>query len=469
MSASCSSNQSAKTFTVFSFCPDTVNTPPTIPTFYEIPFRGKLALVINAIKKAAAIIEEQPDYLHHVNLFIAPEYTFYGHNETLRSRFHSKLEKRAFVNEMIALSKTIDMVIAPGTFLWESTNKVGNHVYRNTLYMFYQGEVKVCRKKYPHIDYDHEFGPIDGFLEGHYAFMREYADAPKSYFQHKPDDTGIIEMADITFGVEICYDTVRERLRRTLQRTGKEIDVHLLLSSGINHGDERFPKQERAYLAVHIDRVFPGSKTSRGTSIRMIPRTESHPLRCHYVYNGHALTRSYLFDSLYKGSDLPFFQGPITILSNYPPKPLELKGEKFDPVLAHLKSDSYADAQTAAHELLAADYTLDDLNQLYEVYSSQDIPFEAFQTVLALPKEQQNITVLTEFYLLLLFNWLRREKIDRTTKDAFIKTFCYALAKKGLQKIALQIAHYIYSPLLRTEVREKLQQSVDEPKEGQPS
>lgn len=468
MSASCSSSQSSKTFTVFTFCPDKVSTTH-IPTFYQLPFRGKLALVINAIKKAAAIIDEQPNYLHHVNLFIAPEYTFYSQNEKLKARFHSKLEKKSFENEMIALSKTIDLVIAPGTFLWQSINKAGNRVYRNSLYMFYQGEVKICHKRYPHIDYDHEFAPIEGFLEAHYAFMRVYGDSPKSYFQDKPNDTGIIDMADITFGVEICYDTVRERLRRTLKKTGKQIDVHLILSSGINHGDERFPQQERPYLAIHIDRVYPGSQTSKGTSIRTIPRIESHPLRAHYVYQGHALTGDYLIDPHYKGSDKPFYHAPSTILSHYPPKPLELKGGKFDAVLIHLLSNSYEDAKTAAHQILAADYSLEDLNELYEVYSSQDIPFEALQTILSIPNTQHKESILSQFYHAIIFLWLQRKGMERSTKDAFIKCFCYALAKIKLTKTALQIVEYIYSPCLRNHVREELRKSPDEPKEGQPS
>ncbi len=465
MSASCSSYHPSKSLSVFSFCPD-IEGSGTYISFYKFPFKAKLAFVVNAINKASAIIDELPAYPNHANLFIAPEFTFYDYSQAQHRRFYTKREKNEFKKEMLALSERIDLIIAPGTFLWSSINKSGDTVYRNNLYMFYKGEVKVCHKKFPHVNYDHDYRRVEGFIEGHYEFLRFYESSPKSYFQYKPNDTGIIKIADLTFGVEICYDTVRARLRRALQKTKKMIDVHLVVGSGIRHGGECHPVQPSPYLAIHTDRAYKASLTSKGTSIRTIPKNYPSLFRRHFVYQGYVLTTDYKEDILYKDAEKPLFQFPVTLLFNYPPQKIKPSSHKFQFIIPFLESDRLEEAQATAHGILGSDYDLKDLSDLYHTYADQGYYFDALQTFFAIPKEQQREEQLAEFYYFILLLWVRRKGIDNATSDAFIKCFCYALEKNGLLKIALGLTRLIHSTSLKNHVIEELEKAAMNTNQG---
>lgn len=441
------------TYTVFSFSPKTTKDQGLFFTYF---FAGKLNTLCMAIQDAALIIQNQPKNPFHRNIFIAPEYTFNEYQKKGHRQYYTQAQKKTFQNKMLELSNTIDMIIVPGTFRWYKENAQGVRTYRNKLYLFYRNTEKGLNKKSPYLEYDFDFLPVEGFTEDHHEFLRLHGTGPRSVFQKKPQESLIVELAGVTFGLEICYDTIRELLRKELSKQVKKdpefnIDFYLLISSGINHGNERLPVQTKPYVAVHIDRGYSLEKTSGGTSITMVPPESPLTVIEHFVFGRDPNQQKFCKDIAYTGDGVERNPKLGKILPSISTIYILQKENPYYELEELINSYPIQDAMERARTLLGSDYTLNDLKSLYNIFSLKGYAFEGLHIILTMPCANQKTDILSVFYEMLIRNWVKME-IEREWKDAFLKHFCYALALNGQPRLGIEFTKYVRSTSLRANI-----------------
>ncbi|MDP7079719.1 MAG: hypothetical protein QF415_07510 [Candidatus Undinarchaeales archaeon] len=169
-----------------------------------------------------------------VDVLVAPEYFF------LPGRPLSPKEKDELVSGMAARTKGKDLLLLPGTYVWQDKE----HVH-NTLPIIHDG--KVVR------DYGKMFdgGEADIAL----AYGREFASG---------SEDGAFTYKGLDMGVEICADHYQEHAWGAVRNPGclqaevddEGLDLQLVVSSGITIHDQALAVREGGY-AVLCDGYVP--------------------------------------------------------------------------------------------------------------------------------------------------------------------------------------------------------------------
>src|SRR6266404_5198478 len=115
-------------FKVFIFIP-----PKTLATSLWTSLEGKVIYLQNAIREAAKMNESDDQQSVYRSVFVGPEDIF--HIEAFE--YSTELEKKSFKTSMIELSKTVNMIIVPGTFNW-MCERNGVKKFHKTAYLFDQ-------------------------------------------------------------------------------------------------------------------------------------------------------------------------------------------------------------------------------------------------------------------------------------------------------------------------------------------
>lgn len=169
----------------------------------------------NAISVADALLSQQPA-VNSIKMFMAPEYTFSGHNVTDKGGVNinslSRSDKHSlYSNLKTASSQYSDIIIVAGSIAYSRKRMFGKRKYLSVCPVLKNGEIilKYYKQTY------------DGFQSGSSA----------DSFTTKAKGSTFVEQG-VNFGIEICSDHRADN--KILKKSGQNIDVHLLVSEGMN-------------------------------------------------------------------------------------------------------------------------------------------------------------------------------------------------------------------------------------------
>ncbi len=175
------------------------------------------------------------------DILLAPEYSF------LSSPFFTSGRKDEIMEKFAGLSSGKDMLLIPGTIVWQDENTSGdksyNGVLRNTSPIIYDGKV---------LEYDKRDDGGEQNMANAFELRAEFG-----------KESGLFEWRGYRCGIEICAD--HDRLRKD---DINDLDLQFLIACGATPGEKNMVVREGGYF-LYCDGDKPEADVKRRVGGKM--------------------------------------------------------------------------------------------------------------------------------------------------------------------------------------------------------